>query len=343
MSDTNGCKKTCWMIGAAAGLVVAAWLLLVAHLGFLGAVFLGLMTFGLFGGFLNWAFCGPDMAQGTGQGDQPAANDTVSSAPVSSASVAPAVAPEAPAVAVPAAVPATATPAAAAPAAAVMSSAPVAEPKAEAPKAAEPKAEAPKAAAPKADAKKAAPAKAKAAPAKSKAAEPAVAPATKAAPKPKAAKAVAAPAEKTAPVKAAAKPAASKAAVAKAAAPKAAPKAAAKPAAKPAAANAEAAPVATDIGAGKKPKGLKAARRGKPDDLKLIEGIGAKLEERLNEWGVFHFDQIAAWGDQEVAYADNNVPRFKGRASRDKWVAQAKLIVSEGVDAFLERAKTNDY
>ncbi len=331
MSDTNGCKKTCWMIGAAAGLVVAAWLLLVAHLGFLGAVFLGLMTFGLFGGFLNWAFCGPDMAQGTGQGDQPAANDTVSSAPVSSASVAPAVAPEAPAVAVPAAVPATATPAAAAPAAAVMSSAPVAEPKAEAPKAAEPKTEAPKTAAPKADAKKAAPAKAKAAPAKPKAAEPAVAPATKAAPKPKAAKAVAAPAEKTAPVKAAA--------VAKAAAPKAA----AKPAAKPAAANAEAAPVAADIGAGKKPKGLKAARRGKPDDLKLIEGIGAKLEERLNEWGVFHFDQIAAWGDQEVAYADNNVPRFKGRASRDKWVAQAKLIVSEGVDAFLERAKTNDY
>ena len=328
MSDTNGCKKTCWMIGAAAGLVVAAWLLLVAHLGFLGAVFLGLMTFGLFGGFLNWAFCGPDMAQGTGQGDKPAANDTVSSSPVSSEAVAPAVALEAPAVAVPASVPASATPAAAAPAAAVMSSAPVAEPKAP-----EPKAEAPKA-----DVKKAAPAKAKAAPAKAKEAEPAVAPVTKAAPKPKAAKAVAAPAEKTAPVKAAAK-----ATVAKTAAPKAAAKVAAKPAAKPAAAKAETAPVAADTAAGKKPKGLKAARRGKPDDLKLIEGIGAKLEERLNEWGVFHFDQIAAWGDQEVAYADNNVPRFKGRASRDKWVAQAKLIVSEGVDAFLERAKTNDY
>jgi predicted flap endonuclease-1-like 5' DNA nuclease len=316
------------MIGAAAGLVVAAWLLLVAHLGFLGAVFLGLMTFGLFGGFLNWAFCGPDMAQGTGQGDKPAANDTVSSSPVSSEAVAPAVALEAPAVAVPASVPASATPAAAAPAAAVMSSAPVAEPKAP-----EPKAEAPKA-----DVKKAAPAKAKAAPTKAKEAEPAVAPVTKAAPKPKAAKAVAAPAEKTAPVKAAAK-----ATVAKTAAPKAAAKVAAKPAAKPAAAKAETAPVAADTAAGKKPKGLKAARRGKPDDLKLIEGIGAKLEERLNEWGVFHFDQIAAWGDQEVAYADNNVPRFKGRASRDKWVAQAKLIVSEGVDAFLERAKTNDY
>jgi len=92
-----------------------------------------------------------------------------------------------------------------------------------------------------------------------------------------------------------------------------------------------------------KPKGLKAPRKGKPDDLKLIEGIGPKLEERLNEWGIFHFDQIAGWGPEEVAYADENVPRFKGRASRDKWVAQAKIIVEEGLDAFLERAKTNDY
>lgn len=92
-----------------------------------------------------------------------------------------------------------------------------------------------------------------------------------------------------------------------------------------------------------KPKGLKAPRKGKPDDLKLIEGIGPKLEERLNEWGVFHYDQIAAWGAEEVAYADANVPRFKGRASRDKWVAQAKIIVEEGLERFLERAKTNDY
>jgi NADH-quinone oxidoreductase subunit E len=34
---------------------------------------------------------------------------------------------------------------------------------------------------------------------------------------------------------------------------------------------------------------------------------------------------------------------FKGRISRDKWVAQAKIIVTEGLEAFRERAKTNNY
>ncbi|MBW0157738.1 NADH-quinone oxidoreductase subunit E [Sedimentimonas flavescens] len=118
------------------------------------------------------------------------------------------------------------------------------------------------------------------------------------------------------------------------------------PAPKAASNTAEAPQAAEPVAAeaeGKKPEGLAAPRDGKADDLKKIEGIGPVLEERLNEWGIFHYDQIAAWGADEVAYADNNVPRFKGRCSRDKWVAQAKIIVSEGLEAFLERAKTNDY
>ncbi|WP_406736287.1 hypothetical protein [Thioclava sp. GXIMD4215] len=94
---------------------------------------------------------------------------------------------------------------------------------------------------------------------------------------------------------------------------------------------------------GEAPQGIAAPRNGQGDDLKLIEGIGPKLEERLNSWGIWHYDQIAAWGPAQVAYADANVPRFKGRCTRDKWVAQAKLIVEEGKEAFLARAKTNDY
>ncbi|MBD3786270.1 MAG: NADH-quinone oxidoreductase subunit E, partial [Sphingomonadales bacterium] len=96
-------------------------------------------------------------------------------------------------------------------------------------------------------------------------------------------------------------------------------------------------------GPGVQPTGMAAPRDGKADDLKLIEGIGPVLEQRLNEWGIFHFDQIAAWGPEEIAFADQNVPRFKGRCTRDKWVAQAKIIVTEGLERFLERAKTNDY
>lgn len=102
-----------------------------------------------------------------------------------------------------------------------------------------------------------------------------------------------------------------------------------------------AAPVAA--GEGRKPEGIAAARGGQADNLKEIEGIGPALEKLCHEMGIFHFDQIAAWGPEEIAWMDGNLKGFKGRISRDKWVAQAKLIVSEGLEAFRIRAKTNDY
>ena len=39
--------------------------------------------------------------------------------------------------------------------------------------------------------------------------------------------------------------------------------------------------------------------------------------------GFFHFDQIASWDASQVAWVDENLDGFKGRASRDDWVAQA--------------------
>ena len=101
-------------------------------------------------------------------------------------------------------------------------------------------------------------------------------------------------------------------------------------------------PAAAPMEAGK-PTGLKAARKGQADDLKKIEGIGPALEKLCNSMGIFHYDQIAAWGDAEIAWMDSNLKGFKGRVTRDKWVAQAKLIGEIGMDAFLIRAKTNDY
>ena len=136
-------------------------------------------------------------------------------------------------------------------------------------------------------------------------------------------------------------------------APKAAP--AAKTAVAPAEKKAEpadkkASPVAPKLKAaaaapegGVKPKALKSARKGVADDLKVIEGIGPALEKVLNDNGIFHIDQIAAWDASEVEWMDGNLKGFKGRVTRDKWVAQAKLIGEVGVDEFLRRAKTNDY
>lgn len=121
--------------------------------------------------------------------------------------------------------------------------------------------------------------------------------------------------------------------------PKAETKAKAAPAAK---AKAEPAPAPAPVG-GTKPKALKSARKGVADDLKVIEGIGPAMEKLLNEHGIFHIDQIASWGAAEVEWMDGNLKGFKGRVTRDKWVAQAKLIGEVGIEEFLRRAKTNDY
>lgn len=89
--------------------------------------------------------------------------------------------------------------------------------------------------------------------------------------------------------------------------------------------------------AGIKPEVLKAPRKGKADDLKLIWGIGPKLEALCNRLGFFHFDQIAAWTEAELAWVDDNLEGFKGRASREKWVAQAKVLAAGGTADEAER------
>jgi large subunit ribosomal protein L21 len=73
---------------------------------------------------------------------------------------------------------------------------------------------------------------------------------------------------------------------------------------------------------------LKEARGGVADDLKKISGVGPKLEGTLHEIGVFHFDQIAAWGPAEISYMDDRLS-FKGRIERDDWIAQAKQFSAE--------------
>lgn len=118
------------------------------------------------------------------------------------------------------------------------------------------------------------------------------------------------------------------------------PAAPAAPAPQPAAAPEPApAPAAAAPSADGKPAALDAPRGGKADDLKMIKGIGPGLEKMLNGMGIYHFDQIAAWTPEEVAYMDANMPRFKGRASRDNWVEQARALASGGETEFSSRAK----
>lgn len=72
----------------------------------------------------------------------------------------------------------------------------------------------------------------------------------------------------------------------------------------------------------KQPETLTAPRDGGADDLKKISGVGPKLEGVLNDLGFWHFDQIAKWTADEIAWVDSRI-KFKGRIERDNWMAQA--------------------
>lgn len=83
-----------------------------------------------------------------------------------------------------------------------------------------------------------------------------------------------------------------------------------------------------------KPEMLTAPRDGGADNLKEIKGVGPKLEALLHEMGVYHFDQIASWSETEVAWMDQNLKGFKGRVSRDTWIAQAQVLAAGGETEF---------
>jgi small subunit ribosomal protein S2 len=68
------------------------------------------------------------------------------------------------------------------------------------------------------------------------------------------------------------------------------------------------------------------APRGEADDLKRITGISPKLEQSLNDLGVYHFWQIADLDEAGLVSLDKAL-NTKGRIRRDDWTAQAKKLV----------------
>lgn len=76
---------------------------------------------------------------------------------------------------------------------------------------------------------------------------------------------------------------------------------------------------------GRPPKIKKPA---KPDDLKLISGVGPKLEGILNGLGIYKFEQISQWKKAERNWVDEHL-KFKGRIDRDEWVKQAKSLMKK--------------
>ncbi len=77
---------------------------------------------------------------------------------------------------------------------------------------------------------------------------------------------------------------------------------------------------------GIKPLLFDAPMGGKRDELSLIWGIAEKLETRMNDLGIWHFNQIADWTPHNVTWFETTIEGFKGRVERDKWIEQCKKL-----------------
>jgi len=66
---------------------------------------------------------------------------------------------------------------------------------------------------------------------------------------------------------------------------------------------------------------------GHKDDLKVVNGIGPKMEGILNGFGITTWEQLAAFSKADVEKVNDAIETFPGRIERDEWVPQAKDLV----------------
>ena len=93
----------------------------------------------------------------------------------------------------------------------------------------------------------------------------------------------------------------------------------------------------------KKPMAVKLAKPvgGKPDNLTLINGIGNVIEKKLHDLGVFHFEQVANWNDEQAAHF-SKIVGFPGRAKREGWMKEAALFAKGGTTEHARKVEAGD-
>lgn len=63
------------------------------------------------------------------------------------------------------------------------------------------------------------------------------------------------------------------------------------------------------------------------DDLSLIKGIGPFLEQKLNQLGIYTFDQVSQWDQTDIERVTHDIGYFSGRIEKDDWVGQAHRLL----------------
>jgi len=66
------------------------------------------------------------------------------------------------------------------------------------------------------------------------------------------------------------------------------------------------------------------------NDLTQIKGVGPFIEGKLNEIGIYTFEQVSKFDKDFIELVTNAIQFFPGRIKRDNWVGQAKKLLKKG-------------
>ena len=73
-------------------------------------------------------------------------------------------------------------------------------------------------------------------------------------------------------------------------------------------------------------KGLNIAAAKVKDDLQVVKGIGPVMEGKLNDFGVYSYEQLGRLSKDDIAALAETLGSFPDRINRDKWVSQSKKL-----------------
>ncbi len=84
---------------------------------------------------------------------------------------------------------------------------------------------------------------------------------------------------------------------------------------------------------------IKSASADEKDDLKRINGVGPFIEKKLNNLGIYTFEQVSQFDDDLSNKVTDAIEFFPGRIQRDDWVGQAKILLGKKLDGTLGDGK----
>ena len=64
------------------------------------------------------------------------------------------------------------------------------------------------------------------------------------------------------------------------------------------------------------------------DDLLKIKGIGKTVEEKLNNIGIYSYNQITNFNSKDIQDITELTKLFPGRIERDDWIGQAYKLLN---------------